>query len=160
MMMILRERADSHYLTVEARDERGRGNRNTVELVIRLTSETSFWALQGQHFYMVTKLMAGWQVLQLPGWKMWTTMPPGSGETSTSPSCQRTQTPLKARLLYKRKTGMKMVGEACWKLCWHSGVIRNGQRDGEIQDRWRRHWRKFQHWLSDWGGWLDDYDWH
>ena len=36
MMMILRERADSHYLTVEARDERGRGNRNTVELVIRL----------------------------------------------------------------------------------------------------------------------------
>ena len=33
--VILRERADSHYLTVEARDERGRGNRNTVELVIR-----------------------------------------------------------------------------------------------------------------------------
>ena len=35
---IFRERADSHYLTVEARDERGRGNRNTVELVIRSQS--------------------------------------------------------------------------------------------------------------------------
>ena len=35
MTLILRERSDSHYLTVEARDERGRGNRNTVELVIR-----------------------------------------------------------------------------------------------------------------------------
>ena len=35
MTLMLRERADSHYLTVEARDERGRGNRNTVELVIR-----------------------------------------------------------------------------------------------------------------------------
>ena len=38
MTLILRERADSHYLTVEARDERGRGNRNTVELVIRSSS--------------------------------------------------------------------------------------------------------------------------
>ena len=37
---IFRERADSHYLTVEARDERGRGNRNTVELVIRLVTVT------------------------------------------------------------------------------------------------------------------------
>ena len=36
--LIFRERADSHYLTVEARDERGRGNRNTVELVIRSQS--------------------------------------------------------------------------------------------------------------------------
>ena len=38
MTLMLRERADSHYLTVEARDERGRGNRNTVELVIRSSS--------------------------------------------------------------------------------------------------------------------------
>ena len=38
--LIFRERADSHYLTVEARDERGRGNRNTVELVIRLVTVT------------------------------------------------------------------------------------------------------------------------
>ena len=37
-IVIFRERADSHYLTVEARDERGRGNRNTVELVIRSQS--------------------------------------------------------------------------------------------------------------------------
>ena len=36
-----RERADSHYLTVEARDERGRGSRNTVELVIRSGGEES-----------------------------------------------------------------------------------------------------------------------
>ena len=38
--VIFRERADSHYLTVEARDERGRGNRNTVELVIRSVTVT------------------------------------------------------------------------------------------------------------------------
>ena len=38
--LIFRERADSHYLTVEARDERGRGNRNTVELVIRSVTVT------------------------------------------------------------------------------------------------------------------------
>ena len=37
-IVMFRERADSHYLTVEARDERGRGNRNTVELVIRSLS--------------------------------------------------------------------------------------------------------------------------
>ena len=39
-IVIFRERADSHYLTVEARDERGRGNRNTVELVIRSVTVT------------------------------------------------------------------------------------------------------------------------
>ena len=32
-----REKNDFHFLTVEARDDLGRGNRNTVELLIRLT---------------------------------------------------------------------------------------------------------------------------
>ena len=32
-----REKSDFHFLTVEARDDLGRGNRNTVELLIRLT---------------------------------------------------------------------------------------------------------------------------
>ena len=32
-----RERLDFHYLTVEARDDNGRGNRNTVELLIYVT---------------------------------------------------------------------------------------------------------------------------
>ena len=31
-----RERVEAHYLTVEARDEQGRGSRNTVELVVRV----------------------------------------------------------------------------------------------------------------------------
>ena len=32
-----REKSDFHFLTAEARDDLGRGNRNTVELLIRLT---------------------------------------------------------------------------------------------------------------------------
>ena len=32
-----REKVDIHFLTVEARDDLGRGNRNTVELLIHLT---------------------------------------------------------------------------------------------------------------------------
>jgi cadherin 23 len=32
-----REKSDFHYLTVEARDDLGRGNRNTVELLVHLT---------------------------------------------------------------------------------------------------------------------------
>ena len=31
-----REKSDFHYLTVEARDELGEGNRNTVELLLHL----------------------------------------------------------------------------------------------------------------------------
>ena len=31
-----KEHMDSHYLTIEARDERGLGNRNTIELIINL----------------------------------------------------------------------------------------------------------------------------
>jgi hypothetical protein len=49
-----RERADSHYLTVEARDERGRGNRNTVELAVRVEDVNDnaprFWRDQYESF--------------------------------------------------------------------------------------------------------------
>lgn len=51
-----RERADSHYLTVEARDERGRGNRNTVELIITVEdvndNAPTFWRDQYESFLL------------------------------------------------------------------------------------------------------------
>jgi hypothetical protein len=49
-----RERQAAHYFTVEARDERGRGSRNTVELVVRLSDVNDnaprFWREQYESF--------------------------------------------------------------------------------------------------------------
>ena len=84
-------------------------------------------------------------------------MLPDSGATSTSLSCQRTQTPLKPHLSYKRKTGMKMVSECdVSQIIFVNSLIifRNGERDGTIQDCRGWHRREFQHWLDHRGGGL------
>ena len=46
-----REKVDIHFLTVEARDDLGRGNRNTVELLIHLTDVNDNAPKFDQDFY-------------------------------------------------------------------------------------------------------------